>query len=207
MVEDMLVLKKSYLMFVVATLLLAVSAILIGPVAWRWGKRQVVRVQSSSRWDKWCAKPNAKAHDGDPCGWLKIPSCGIDTIVLSGDSKVNLAKSVCMERLGQGAIEGDGVCGSVDRACCRSLRIISGHRDTHFRKLRHVVAGDRLTFGQDDGSVLHYRVADIDIIASGKLDEYLAGQRHPSWVVLLTCYPFRYIGSAPERYVVWCEPF
>jgi len=185
-------------------LLLVLSAMLIGPVVWHWGRREIVRLQSQSRWDAWCANSQYVAGDGDPCGWLKIPSCGIDTIVLSGGSKANLAKSVCMEIVGRGGRKSEG--GNQRLAGEWCLRVISGHRDTHFRKLRHISEGDGLELLQADGTVLQYSVVEVDTIASGKLDEYISGQNHPGWIALLTCYPFRYIGSAPERYVVWCEP-
>ncbi len=225
--EGMCFLKKGYVVFV--TLLLMVSAMLIGPVAWRWGKREFVRIQSRGQWEKLCTSPSADVENGDPCGWLKIPSCGIDTVVLLGGSKANLAKSVCMESVGQGC----GCVGEVDSgisnnqivhesfgpsvllrspahsAGCtgrQSLRVLSGHRDTHFRKLRSVEEGDAVELCESDGSLHCYRVAGIDIIPKGKLDDYFVGQNHPGWIALLTCYPFRYIGPAPERFVVWCEP-
>jgi sortase A len=76
---------------------------------------------------------------------------------------------------------------------------VAGHRDGVFRVLKDVVVGDRLTL-QTPTRTLTYAVEDIKIVLPR--DVYvLAPREHPS-LTLITCYPFYFVGSAPQRYVV-----
>jgi sortase A len=113
-------------------------------------------------------------------------------MVLKGASKANLEKSICMETLSD---EGD-----------QKFRILSGHRDTHFRRLRQLGTGSEVTLEHLDGSTTRYRVVDIDSVARDGLARYFANQRNREWIALLTCYPFRFIGPAPERFIAWAAP-
>jgi len=190
---------RKYVHLLLIAVLAAASVLLAGPVVWRWGRRHIAAMQSQARWEAWCEVPGRDIGAGDPCGWLSIPSCGIDTLMLSGASQGRLAKSVCMESVEQGA--------DVDAGSgAGSLQVILGHRDTHFRRLRNIRKGSELALQESNGEKLHYRVVDIEVVDGTGVDDYIKSQNHPGWVVLLTCYPFRYIGHAPERYVVWAAP-
>lgn len=180
------------LCFLTAAVLASGATATLGPVTWRWGKRTVVQVQARRQWNAWRSGGGREARDGDPAGWLTIPSCGIDSLVLMGGSKSNLEKSICSQSIGT-APEG-------------GLRVFSGHRDTHFRKLRHIRPGCEFAVTDATGAVLRYRVADIETVARDSIDERLSGRRHTGWIALMTCYPFRYIGPAPERLIVWGAP-
>ncbi len=183
---------EKVLCFVTSVALVAGAVASLGPVMWRYGKRVVVRVQSGHRWDAWCTDGRRIAEDGDPVGWLTIPSCGIDAIVLAGGSKSNLEESICLQ--------------SVELPDDQRLRVLSGHRDTHFRRLRHIKPGCELSIASVDGSTARYRVADLEVVPREALAEYLVARPRPGWIALLTCFPFRYVGSAPERLVVWASP-
>jgi sortase A len=76
---------------------------------------------------------------------------------------------------------------------------IAGHRDGIFRALKDVVVGDHLEL-QLAEQTLTYAVDDIKVVAPR--DVYVLEPReHPS-LTLITCYPFYFVGSAPQRYVV-----
>jgi len=79
--------------------------------------------------------------------------------------------------------------------------VVYGHRNrTHLRVLEKVECGDAITAIMPDGTVYTYTVSDIQIY------ENTADLRLPltegKTICLVTCYPFRYSGSAPGKCVV-----
>jgi sortase A len=78
----------------------------------------------------------------------------------------------------------------------------AAHRDTFFRPLRRVQAGDVLNVATPRGSyryvVTSTRVVDPDDVS------VLNPTSEPT-LTLVTCYPFTYIGSAPYRFIVRAE--
>lgn len=79
---------------------------------------------------------------------------------------------------------------------------IAGHRDGYFRALKDIETGDLLTL-QTQAGERRFRVSDISIV--DPLDvEVLAPGNSPA-VTLVTCYPFYYVGSAPQRFIVRAE--
>jgi sortase A len=75
----------------------------------------------------------------------------------------------------------------------------AGHRDTFFRGLERVRAGDEIVMTTSTGRH-RYRVRDTRVVSPrdvSVLDPTVA----PT-LTLITCFPFRYIGAAPERFVV-----
>ena len=77
--------------------------------------------------------------------------------------------------------------------------VLAGHRDSYFRNLGQVKIGDLMTVTTDWG-VFVYEVHRIRIV---KADDKTVIVPTPSAVLTLsTCYPFRFIGNAPKRYIV-----
>lgn len=79
--------------------------------------------------------------------------------------------------------------------------VILGHRNhKHLRPLEKVKIGDEIIFTYPNGKVVVYSVSEITIF------ENTADWRLPSAegdiLVLVTCYPFRYSGNAPGKYMV-----
>lgn len=81
--------------------------------------------------------------------------------------------------------------------------VLSGHRDTVFTHLGDLKKGDpiivKLPYGSVAYSVDHTKIVKADnrkVIHSTNREE----------LVLTTCYPFRYIGHAPKRYIVYAYP-
>ena len=77
--------------------------------------------------------------------------------------------------------------------------VLAGHRDTIFRPLRHVRVGDLITVKTLDGD-FDYEVASTRIVPPTDLSplDATGGQT----LTLITCYPFYFVGSAPERFIV-----
>ncbi len=173
-------------------LLFVGSGILLAPPAWRWGGRVVTHMQSHWRWRAWCREPSRIPQTGQPSYWLTIPDCDIDALVLMGNNRANLGRSICSE--------------AFYRENGTPLQVFSGHRDTHFRRLQRVAPGSELTLRHADGSSVRYRIVDIETVAQERLVDCLAANTQPGWIAIFTCFPFRYIGPAPERYIVWAAP-
>ncbi len=76
---------------------------------------------------------------------------------------------------------------------------IAGHRDGFFRGLKDVVVGDTIEIMTQKETETY--VIDQIVIVNPS-DVSVLAPRSRSSVTLVTCYPFYYIGSAPERYIV-----
>lgn len=119
-------------------------------------------------------------------GRVEIPALHLVTPLMSGDDSMSLTE-------GAGHIPGTAVPGGLGTVG------IAGHRDTHFRELSHVRPGMDVRLIDQSGTY-HYSVTSTEIVKPEQVD-VLDIQSRPG-LVLITCYPFRYIGAAPKRFVV-----
>lgn len=77
--------------------------------------------------------------------------------------------------------------------------VLSGHRDTVFRKLGEIGDGDTLIVRTVAGE-FEYQVSKVRIVDKDDLTVIVPKPR--ATLTVTTCYPFEYIGSAPERYIL-----
>ncbi|HET9328757.1 MAG TPA: class D sortase [Candidatus Eisenbacteria bacterium] len=119
-------------------------------------------------------------------GRIEIERLGVSVLVVEGTSSKAL-------RRGVGHVEGTAYPGE------RGNVGLAGHRDSYFRPLRKIVAGDRIGLRTPDGHFV-YEV-DTTLIVSPKRGDLLR-TGDDSRLTLVTCYPFYYIGPAPRRFVV-----
>lgn len=117
---------------------------------------------------------------------LEIPSVELSVMVLDGTDESTLDRAV-------GRIEGTA------RPDEPGNLGIAGHRDGYFRGLKELAPGDAVRLATLEG-VAHYRVAAIDVVEPERVD-VLDPTAEPT-LTLVTCYPFYYVGDAPQRYVV-----
>jgi sortase A len=130
---------------------------------------------------------------GKPVARLRIPSAEIDCIVFGGDDQATLEK-------GPGHVPGTEMPGEeTSRKNC----VITAHRDSHFRHLGWLRKGHRIEIETPAGETL-YRVVSREIVKPDAV-RVLQPTKNPR-LTLITCYPFNYIGAAPERLVVVAEP-
>ena len=129
-------------------------------------------------------KNNVK--EGGVLGRMEIPRIGMSVMVLQGTTSKTL-------RLGAGHIKGTALPGEPGSIG------IAGHRDTFFRGLKDIHRDDEILLQTVDG-IARYKVDWIQITAPG--DGGIVSPTTESGLTLVTCYPFHYIGAAPERYVV-----
>jgi sortase A len=90
---------------------------------------------------------------------------------------------------------------------------IAAHRDTLFRALKDIQKDDLVTFEAANGRYTYQvmattivRPSDVSVLRAdgGALipAQYLGGTAQPKLLTMITCYPFRYVGSAPKRFIV-----
>ncbi len=125
--------------------------------------------------------------EGMPLGRFEIPRLKVDDVVIEGDDDKDL-------RLGIGHIPGTAFPGAPGNVG------IAGHRDTFFRPLRNIRAGDLITLTSISGARFQYRVESTEVVAPERSD-VLNPTAEPH-LTLVTCFPFYYVGSAPKRFIV-----
>lgn len=76
---------------------------------------------------------------------------------------------------------------------------IAGHRDSFFRPLESVREGDLVILEKGD-RVERYRVEWTRVVDPSAIG-YVEPTGYPA-LTLVTCYPFQYIGNAPQRFIV-----
>jgi len=122
----------------------------------------------------------------EPLAILEVPAAELEVLVLEGTDDWTLNRAV-------GWIEGTARPGSAGNVG------IAGHRDGFFRGLRHVREGDSLWLTTPRARY-GYRVERIQIVEPDAV-EVLAPTPAPT-LTLVTCYPFYYVGSAPQRLIL-----
>ncbi len=76
---------------------------------------------------------------------------------------------------------------------------LAGHRDTYFRALRGIKVNMDIQVADSSGTY-HYSVDSTEVVSPDAV-RVLDIQSRPE-LTLITCYPFNYIGAAPERFIV-----
>ena len=122
----------------------------------------------------------------EPLAILRIPDLGLEVPVYASASELHLNR-------GAGLIEGMGL---PDKGGNLG---IAGHRDGFFRVLKEVVPGQRIEI-ETPKRKHSYRVVSTEVIDPTEL-RVLADTLDPT-VTLVTCYPFYFLGSAPQRFIV-----
>lgn len=121
-----------------------------------------------------------------------------------------LVGRIAIDRIGLSAIVAEGVTASTLRRAVGHLpgtpfpgeagnAVLAGHRDTFFRTLKDIREGDTIRMAIPDGE-FEYIVESRTVVTPDRV-EFLKATKSPT-LTLITCYPFRYIGRAPKRFVV-----
>jgi sortase A len=125
-------------------------------------------------------------RDGTPSAVLSIPKLDLEAPVYDGTDDLTLNRGV-------GRIIGTTRLGEVGNTG------IAGHRDGFFRGLKDIAPGDTIDLVLPSRTS-HYVVENILITSP---DDVSVLQPTPkASLTLVTCYPFYFVGSAPQRYIV-----
>lgn len=128
---------------------------------------------------------------GDKVGVLNIPKLASEIAIIEGTHEDELAHGV-------GHYSGTAYPMQDDQI------VLSGHRDTVFQRMGELDMGDimivQLPYGDFSYEIVDMQIVDADdrtIIVPTSPDEVLT---------VTTCYPFSYVGSAPDRYIITALP-
>jgi len=130
--------------------------------------------------------PRPRPATGSVIGRIEIPRLGVSSIVRAGSDARTLQLAV-------GHIPGTALPGEVGNVG------LAGHRDTFFRRLRNIKPDDEIRVVTPNGTFV-YRVERTNVVEPRDV-WVLDPTAHPT-LTLVTCYPFTYIGSAPQRFIV-----
>lgn len=130
-------------------------------------------------------------NQGETVGILEIPKIDGKLPIVEGTDEDELEKGV-------GHYKGTAYPSQNDQI------VLSGHRDTVFRRMGELEIGDifiiHLPYGSFKYEIRKTKIVNADdrtVIKSTAPNEEL---------IVTTCYPFSYIGNAPERYILTAYP-
>ncbi|NHM30517.1 class D sortase [Neobacillus terrae] len=128
---------------------------------------------------------------GDAIGILTLPKLKSELAVVEGTNGDDLKKGV-------GHYKGSFYPGGHGQI------VLSGHRDTVFRRLGELKIGDTLQVKMPYGNY-NYQIIKTKIV---KADDrsIITLQNKEEELIVTTCYPFRYVGNAPKRYIIYAKP-
>ncbi len=132
--------------------------------------------------------------DGEPAkkpvylGKLVFPSLGRSVAVREGATKADLASGAAHHPRSSPA-------GAVGNC------VIFGHRNTVFRGFDKLKDGDTIKL-EVPGTTYSYHITSMAVVEPD--DPRIFKAYGDKVMTLVTCYPFHYAGSAPQRYIVIC---
>ena len=123
---------------------------------------------------------------GEDMGELYIPKLDATLPIFHGTDEDELEKGV-------GHFAGSVLPGENDNS------VLSGHRDTVFRRLGEVGKGDLLVVRTVAGEFT-YKIRQVRIVDAD--DRSVIVPKPRATLTVTTCYPFQFIGDAPDRYIL-----
>jgi sortase A len=126
---------------------------------------------------------------GEPIGTLEIARVGLSGVVVEGDDDSVLDRAI-------GHLPDTPLPWSTGNSA------LAAHRDALFRPLRGVRLGDVVRLKTPHGD-FDYVVREIMIVQPDEL--WVLDPTSVSMLTLISCYPFNFIGNAPERFIVRAE--
>lgn len=122
-------------------------------------------------------------------GRLEVPRLRVTVTVREGSDAETLHRAV-------GHVPGTALPGAPGNVG------LAGHRDTFFRRLKNIRSDDELLLVTTDGR-FRYRVLETVVVAPR--DTWVLDPTPKPALTLVTCYPFHFIGAAPQRFIVRAE--
>jgi sortase A len=127
-----------------------------------------------------------REQSASPVAVLKIPKIGLEVAVFAGTDDFVLNRGV-------GWIEGTARPGEIGNSG------IAGHRDGFFRPLKDIAPGDAIEIVGLSGT-RRYQVESIQLVRPE--DVQVLDPTPGAALTLVSCYPFYFVGSAPQRFIV-----
>lgn len=178
-----LTLRMAYYFFVMSGILGLVYA------AYALADAHAYQALETSRFENESVIRSDEPHhvvQGDAIGEMEVPRLGLKAIVVQGDSPRILRRAV--GHIVETALPGEQ--GNI---------ALAGHRDTFFRSLRNIRPGDEITFKTFNG-IFQYQVESTIVVPPNDIQVLQPSSEQA--LTLITCFPFYYVGSAPNRFIV-----
>jgi len=184
--------KRQYFLIISIIILLS-GALLFSNAVYYYGKGKVAKILIKKAWskskeDKIKVLPWTWA-DIHPIAKLSIDSIDLSTFVMNNTS-------------GEAFAFGAGHLPNSAQPNTNGNIVISGHRDSYFRKLKNIEHGD-IIIVESIESINHYQI--YKIIITDKNDIRWIEPESDDILTLITCYPFNYIRNSDQRMVVRAE--
>lgn len=123
-------------------------------------------------------------------GILRVPKLNAALPIIEGTDEEDLEKGV-------GHYNGTALPGEGEQI------VLSGHRDTVFVNFDKLEIGDLFIVELPEGSY-SYEILFTEIVDADNTT--VIGSKGEEVLTVTTCYPFGYIGNAPERFVFYAYP-
>jgi len=174
------------------SLLWTVGCAALGYCAFLWGRAQYDQAQGNRMVDRYQfvdhrqSDVKVRPAAGSLVGRIEIPRLKFSAVIFEGIDDATLDRGV-------GHLAGTATPGELGNL------VLAGHRDTFFRPLKKIREGDEIDV-TGPGGVSRYKVEFTQIVAP-EATEVLRSTGGAT-LTLITCYPFRFIGNAPDRFIV-----
>jgi sortase A len=126
------------------------------------------------------------AIEGTAIGEIHISRLGVSAVIVQGDSSDILQRAV--GHLMETALPGEA--GNV---------VLAAHRDTFFRPLKGIRVGDLIVL-VTPARDFEYVVISTAVVSPDAVE--VLDPTPARTLTLVTCFPFSYLGAAPDRFVV-----
>jgi sortase A len=180
-------------------LLFSVAAVLLGYCGFVWADGWIFQHRELARFEQLMHAGASQAtvpqvgRDGlgqdGLIGRIEVPRLEVSVVVIEGTGWAVL-------RHAAGHIRGTALPGETGNVG------ISAHRDTFFRPLRNIRTNDEVTVTTLRGEY-RYRVVSTTIVDPDDVGVLKPGRGET--LTLVTCYPFYFVGAAPQRFIVRAE--
>lgn len=173
-------------LFAGAILMLGYCGWVLGS-AWMFQRREAASFESPrTRLPSPAASPRPAVSPSALIGRIDIQRLGVVVVVVEGTGDQSLRRAA-------GHITGTALPGQPGNIG------IAAHRDTFFRPLRNIHRGDIITLTTLRGQY-RYRVMSTKVVDPRNVA--VLDSDGTEILTLVTCYPFYFIGSAPNRFIV-----
>jgi sortase A len=178
--------SKSRAAWRLESFLWVVGCAALGYCAFLWGRAEYDQAQGNRRADQGQFEVGVRPAAGSLVGRIEIPRLQLSAVIFEGTDDRTLDRGV-------GHVAGSATPGD------RGNLVLAGHRDTFFARLKNIREGDEIDV-TGPGGTFRYVAGSLEIVAPEATE--VLRPTEAATLTLITCYPFRYVGNAPERFIV-----
>lgn len=132
------------------------------------------------------ANSGTAQKEGASLGRIEIKSLGLSAMIQEGVAEETLQRAV-------GHVPGTPLLGEHGNIA------LAAHRDTFFRRLRNIRLQDEILLTTTSGTT-RYRVVFTQVVEPEETSVLQSSES--DILTLVTCYPFNFVGTAPQRFIV-----